>query len=398
MNSPMAKPPDALGAGVLSIALIGPSEDRRESIATALATLQGAATREFTSYPDLDDVPRLVDSDYDVIIVELDSNPEHALDLVENICGNSAVTVMVYSDRTNPEMLVRCMRAGAREFLTHPVTSSSIGEAMVRASVRRPAGQPIKKQVGKLLVFAGAKGGAGVTTIATNFAVSLAKEAGQKVALIDLNLQLGDAALGLGLNSEYSTVTALKNFSHLDSNYLSTLLTKHSSGLSVLAAPDRFTTEQITEEALDRLLHIARQDFDYVVIDAGSRFDLTGGTLFVPGATIYLVLQVGVAELRNATRLISTVLRSSGAKVEVVLNRYSSRTLSIDEASITNALTVAPSWKIPGDYPAARDAQNTATPLVLENSAIARAMREMTKSITGSNEAPEKKKRFQLFK
>jgi pilus assembly protein CpaE len=398
MNSPMAKPPDALGAGVLSIALIGPSEDRRESMASALATLHGAATREFTTYPELDDVPRLVDSDYDVIIVELDSNPEHALDLVENICGNSAVTVMVYSDRTNPEMLVRCMRAGAREFLTHPVTSGSIGEAMVRASVRRPAGQPIKKPVGKLLVFAGAKGGTGVTTIATNFAVLLAKESGQKVALIDLNLQLGDAALGLGLNSQYSTLTALKNFNHLDSNYLSTLLAKHSSGLSVLAAPDQFTTEQITEEALDRLLYIARQDFDCVVIDAGSRFDSTDKILFVPGAKVYLVLQVGVAELRNANRLISTVLKPSGAKVEVVLNRYSSRALSIDEASIAKALTMSPAWKIPGDYPAARDAQNTATPLVLENSAIARAIREMTKSVTGSNEAPEKKKRFQLFK
>jgi len=82
----------------------------------------------------------------------------------------------------------------------------------------------------------------------------------------------------------------------------------------------------------------------------------------------------------------------------VVLNRYSSRTLSIDEASIAKALTMPPSWKIPGDYPAARDAQNTATPLVMEASAISRAIREMTSAAVGTNDTTEKKKRFQLFR
>ena len=91
-------------------------------------------------------MPRLLESDYDVIIVELDSDPEYALDLVENICGNSSATVMVYSAQVYPDMLVRCMRAGAREFLTHPITPATIAEAMVRASVRRPAAVPTKRR------------------------------------------------------------------------------------------------------------------------------------------------------------------------------------------------------------------------------------------------------------
>ena len=136
---------DALGSGPLSVALIGPIESRRRSIAAVLASLQGGITREFIAYPQIDDVPRLLEADYDVIIVELDSNPEYALELVENICSNSSVTVMVYSEPVFPEMLVRCMRAGAREFLPQPVTASTIAEAMVRASVRRPAGRSVKK-------------------------------------------------------------------------------------------------------------------------------------------------------------------------------------------------------------------------------------------------------------
>src|SRR5260370_5886453 len=136
--STYTKDPDALGNKVLSVALIGAEERRRNAVAKALAGAQASVTREFSSYPELDDVPRLLDADYDVIIVELDSNPEHALDLVENICGRSSVTVMAYSAQADSEMLTRCMRAGAREFLTEPIALSTIAEALVRASVRRP--------------------------------------------------------------------------------------------------------------------------------------------------------------------------------------------------------------------------------------------------------------------
>jgi Flp pilus assembly CpaE family ATPase len=82
----------------------------------------------------------------------------------------------------------------------------------------------------------------------------------------------------------------------------------------------------------------------------------------------------------------------------VVLNRFTPRTLSIDEASITRALTIPATWKIPGDYPAARSAQNTATPLALEDSPISRIIQQMSRSACGSLDVPEKKKRFNLFK
>src|ERR1700761_4096825 len=81
--------PDALGSKVLSVALIGPQEQRRKAVAGALAGSQASITREFPSYPPFDDVPRLLDAGYDIIIVELDTDPEQALDLVEHICGNS---------------------------------------------------------------------------------------------------------------------------------------------------------------------------------------------------------------------------------------------------------------------------------------------------------------------
>jgi pilus assembly protein CpaE len=388
---------DELGTNILSVGLIFPEEKRRNAVTSALAGTQGNLTTVLPSYPELDDVPGLLETNFDVIIIELDSNPEYALDLVENICGNSSVTVMVYSEKVDSEMLVRCMRAGAREYLTEPIALNMIAEAMVRASVRRFPTRPVKKTDGKLLVFIGAKGGSGVTTIANNFAVSLANKSGQSTLLIDLNLSLGDAALDLGINAQYSTANALQNFSQLDFNFLSKLLSKHSSGLFVLAAPDRCFKVESFDEAVYKLLSIARQNFDYVVVDAGSRVGSVAESLAKESSTVYLVLQVGVSELRNANRLILNSLKTSCEKLEIVLNRYTHRVLGIDEESLNKALTMPVRWKIPSDYHAVRDAQNTATPLALNDSPISRVIGKMTTAVYGLPENPQKKKRFKLF-
>lgn len=386
-----------VGANVLAVALIGPDPERRQVISKALAGPQVGTTREFSVYPELDDVPRLLQQDFDVVIVDLDGNPEHALDLVESLCLNSSITVMVYSAHTDAEMLVRCMRVGAREYLTEPFAPGTIAEALVRAAVRRPAVRTVKKGTGKLVVFVGAKGGSGVTTVATNFALSLARESGKSTVLVDLDLPLGDTAVALGINTQYSTAIALENFERLDSHFLSTLLAKHSSGLQLLAAPDRYAPYQVTPEALTRLMAVARQGFDFVVVDAGSKLGSHLKLLFDEAAIVYLVTQVGITELRNANRLITEYFKGHSGKLQIVLNRYTARTLGIDEENVTKALTKPAEWKIPGDYPAARKAQNTATPLVLDDSPISRVVRQMARKACDLPAVAKKKHRFPLF-
>jgi pilus assembly protein CpaE len=393
--------PETFGGSNLSIVLIGPDDTRRRAAAVALAACQENTVREFSSYPPgLDDVPRLLEQNHDVIIIDLDSDPEYALELVESIGANGTATVMVYSAKTDAELLVRCMRAGAREFLTLPFSHSTMAEALVRASARRPAAKTVQTKTGKVLVFTGAKGGSGVTTISSNFAVALAQEPGHNVLLIDLDLPLGDAALNLGIVAEYSTINALQNASRLDSAFLSKLLVKHSSGVSVLAAPGKFPQFRTSDDAVDRLIAVAREEFDYVVVDIGSRHDLTSTTLFKDSHRIYLVTQAGIPELRNSNRLISQFYASGGPKLEIVINRYEPRALGVSEEHITKALTRPAQWKIPNDYGAVRKMQNTATPLALADSPISRLIRQMVKSISGQTAQPAaqgKKKGFSLF-
>src|SRR5208337_3421242 len=205
-----------------------------------------------------------------IVIIDLDGDPEFALKLVECISADGFATVMVYSESADPELLVRCMRAGAREFLTLPLEQKVVEEALMRAASRQPVMRTAKKAVGRLFAFLGSKGGAGATTVACNFAVALAKESQEKTLLIDLDLPLGDAALNLGIAAEFSAIDALQQVERLDTKFLEQLLVKHSSGLWVLAAPGRFIQFQADSEGINRLLQVARREFENVVVDLGS--------------------------------------------------------------------------------------------------------------------------------
>jgi pilus assembly protein CpaE len=393
-----ASSPDTIGSDALSIALIGPDGLRRKEAATALLKCEGTEVREYAAYPaSLDEVPRLLEQRNDVIIIDLDSDPEFALELVEGLCSNGATTVMVYSSKPDPDLLVRCMRAGAREFLTPPFAHNTMAEALVRAQSRRTVTRLPRKTGGRLLVFLGAKGGAGVTTLACNFAVALAQESAQSTLLIDLDLPLGDAALNLGIVTEYSTVNALQEAGRLDASFLNKLLIKHSSGVSVLAAPGKFPQFHATNEAIDKLMTVARQEFDNVVVDVGARLDLTDTALFKDAFTIYLVTQAGIPELRNSNRLISQFFNMGGPKMEVVINRYEPRAMGVSDETITKALTRPATWKIPNDYAAVRQMQNTATPLALGDSPISKLIKQMAVSICGQRATQPKKKGFRLF-
>ena len=392
--------PEAIAAPELSIALIGPDEARRQAASLALAECPGASVREFSTYPaDLGDLPRLLDHQHDVIMVDLDSDAEFALELVEGICAHGNATVMVYSSQADPDLLVRCMRAGAREFLTVPFTAGVMADALVRASARRPTPAVRPRKAGKLLVFMGAKGGVGVTSVACNFAVALAQEQNQKTILIDLDLPLGDAALNLGIVSEFSTVNALQAMDRLDGAFLSRLLVKHSSGVAVLAAPGRFPHYEPSNEAIEKLLAVARQEFDNVVVDLGARLNPVGTALYNEASTIYLVTQAGIPELRNANRLISQVFSNGGPNLEIVLNRFESRTWGVSEEHVTKALTRPAQWKVPNDHALVRKMQINATPLVLNDNPLARTIRQMAQSANGQAEsgAQGKKKGFSLF-
>jgi pilus assembly protein CpaE len=388
---------DTIGGPQLSIALISPDRRHLAAAAVALANCVGYEVSEFSSYPARpDNNSELLDQKFGVVIIDLDGDPEYALDLVEYISGEGFATVMVYSEYADPELLVRCMRAGAREFLTLPLEQNVVEEALIRAAGRQPMVRAAKKPVGKLFAFIGSKGGAGATTLACNFAVSLAKESQEKTLLIDLDLPLGDAALNLGITAEFSAVDALEARDRLDAQFLSQVLVKHNSGLWMLAAPGKFISYQPNTQAIDQLLSVARHEFVNVVVDLGSQLEMMETTAYREATTVYLVTQSGIPELRNSNRMIQEYFAAAVPRLEVVLNRFESRGQSVPEEHVTKALTRPAQWKIPNDYAAVRNMQISATPLVLTDSPISRQIRNMVNAVTGKTETAAKKKIFSL--
>ncbi len=384
----------------LSIAVIGPDDFLRGSLLDTLHHSHPAEVHDFPSYPPkLQDVHNLLDQHHDVVMIELDSDPKYAQEVMRAVCADGHSTVMVYSrmaetEIPDPDLLLRCMRAGAREFFSPPFAVPELHRALERAASRQPESQEPQKKRARLLVFCGAKGGAGVTNIACTFAIALRRLSAQKTLFIDMDLPLGDAALNLGIRPRYSTIDALQNYTRIDSSFLAKLVVRHDSGLAVLPAPGRFPFHLAPHEAYDKLFQVARENFDHVVVDAGSKFDLANGCAEYREASIlYLVTQSGIPELRNANRLIAQYQSLDGPKLEVVLNRYESKASGITAEQVRRALTCPVSWKIPNDYKAVRTMQDTAA-AVATDSSISRQIEAMVRAACGMAPAPAAKKAF----
>ena len=389
---------DASEGPFLTVAILDSDAQRRKAAAEALAGNKSLQITEIPSFPGkVGELAKLLPQTYNVVLFNVDCDRTLAFELAENLSANPRSYVMAYSSKSDTKMAVHVMRAGAREFFTTPVDPAEIAAAMQRAAEHYVATTPESKSVSRLFVFLGTKGGCGVTTLAANFALALAQESEGNTLLIDFGLPLGDVAINLGIKTEYSVANALQLTDRLDPRLLSTLVVKHNTGLSVLASPSEFTDSTTPLESIDKLVSVAREGYEFVVVDVGSRIDLLNTSLFDKSAIIYLITQVGISEMLNANRMVSKFFFTRDETLQIVLNRYKPSDLLFDERKITEALTRPPQWKVPDDYAAARRTRETSSPMVLVDSAIARAIREMAKSAAGLLEEKNAKRGFFSF-
>ena len=400
---------NSAASGDLSIAIVGPDEERRRQIVLALrgeeiaTELDGSRTpapgsvQEFFSYPvNLDELPKLLAHNYDVVFVDLDSDPDYALRTVAAISDANSATVMVYAAQADRDLVIRSMRAGAREFLSLPLAPGDMCGALAHVPAGGLAIVPFKASSKRQFVFMGAKGGCGVTTIASNFAVWVARESGQATLLIDLGLPLGDAAICLGMACNYSTANAFEDWRRLDGNFLGSLLAEHASGLQLLAAPGEFPGAAPPMQAIDKLLAIARQCFQYVIVDIGSRADLLDSSLFDEWSNPYLVAQPGISDLRNANRMITQLFAERNRKLQIVINRYAPQALGFGDDHIAKALTRPAHWKVPDEDSSGNRTRRTLHALAPEESTVARAIRLMARAACGLPALQEKRSFFSL--
>ena len=204
-----------------AVVLICPHETYRGQLKRAVEADGGKVLAAYDLYPGYAQLPALLELPCDAYIVEIDSDQDLGLDLVETICSRKpSGTVMVYSALHDQDRMVSAMRVGAREFLSGSVPAAQLRDALLRAAARN-ADRSLKRATGRAIVFWSAKGGSGVSTLAANFAMALRTEASEPVLLADLNPQFGDLAVLLGITPRFTVAEALKSAKRLDSEFLS---------------------------------------------------------------------------------------------------------------------------------------------------------------------------------
>jgi pilus assembly protein CpaE len=249
---------------------------------------------------------------------------------------------------------------------------------------------------GRIITVFSPKGGTGKTVTATNLASSFAKYEGKKTLLLDLDLQFGDAAIMLGLEPEKTIYDLVVAPGELDSEKLAGYTTRHTSGLDILPAPLRpEDAELVTEAKLARLLEVARESYDVIVVDTSPFFH--GPMLATLDRTDELLLVCGldVPTLKNVRLSLQTLelLAFPQNRIRVVLNRANSK-VGMKPGEVEGALDIKVRFELPSDGKVPL-AVNRGTPLVLadDKAEFSRSVRQMAKSLLPVEAAKAAQKR-----
>jgi pilus assembly protein CpaE len=333
----------------------------------------------------------------DVILVDIPSDNAsyalHAIELLHQELPDSALFAV--GSLSLPQIIVNAMRAGAREFVERPTTTTDLLEAFVRLTTAQRKSRREELR-GRMFTVVNAKGGSGATTVAVNLSLALQAAHGS-TALVDV-AHLGHCALHLNLKPLFSVGDAIRNLHRLDSSLLESFMTRHSGGLQLLAGPTMPVPTEPSNAEFAKLFDLLIGHFRYVVVDASSRIDSATRLVSNLAQMVLMVTHTDVASLWSAAR-VQQYLSESGShdKVQLILNRFR-KIPGFSEADAEAAAGVKLLWKIPNQYFAVSTAIDRGVPLSQQNNTdIARSFAALAARLT-EDDLDVKRKAWSLFK
>lgn len=293
----------------------------------------------------------------DLWILEIGEDPKKEFELIQTIKSFGAEKqVFLTSSRLEPELLIQALRAGAKEFFPQPLNKEEAKKALLTFKELREGEKVVKekKKRGKIIDVVGSKGGVGTTTVAVNLATSLAQSEGSPlVALVDMNLLFGEIPIFLDIESGFNWAEVARNISRLDSTYLMSILSKHSSGIYVLPSPTGLDGVNVaTPEIIEKLFEEMQEIFDFVVIDGGQSIDEISFKIFEIADTVLLISILSLPCLTNVKRLL-WIFKRLGNPPEENIHIIISRFLKKSEISLQDAersINKEVFWIVPNDY------------------------------------------------
>lgn len=378
-------------SNILRLALVDPQDASRETLKKMLLGMDvvwlEAECSRYEFFPDV-----VTQSTPDVGVVSLDSNPEKAISLLERLHIDAPECVLLaVSSSGDGQLILRSMRAGAREFLTLPVSLEDLMSALGRISEAKFGGASGKNRNTKIIAVCGASGGVGCTSLAVNLGCVLAANPANTVALLDLDLAIGDADVFLDTIPDYSLIDVTQNVARLDFQLLKRSLTKHSSGLYLLPRPVQLQdVSLITPESLRRVFGLLKATFSHIVIDVSKGFTETDLAAFEFADEVLMVVQLDLPCLRNLVRLQMSFDEIDGLrdKVKIVVNRVGLESGQIKMKKAKETIGREIFAQIPNDYRTMVEVRNNGVPLLEQapKAPITLAMQNLAKLLSG--EAP----------
>jgi pilus assembly protein CpaE len=336
----------------------------------------------------LDKLPRFEAGAPDLLLVAQPLLNGEDLERLETLSVQQPdMAIIVACGQQTPDFLLQAMRAGVREVMPMPIDPGALQSAVRRIDEKRNFSA---RSLGKVLAFISCKGGSGATFLAANLGYALAAAEGKKVALFDFNLQFGDASLFVSDQRPAASVASVAQQMHrLDQSLLISSMVQVTQNFHVLAAPEDPTqANDVHPEHVDALLRLARQHYDFVILDIGRSLDAVSVRALDQADMIFPILQATLPYIRDGKRLLQ-VFRSLDYrkdKIHLIVNRHTNNG-DIRLRDCEQAYGMEMFRTIPNHYEAAAASVNQGVPILQlqRASPVSKALQDLARTLAGES-------------
>lgn len=333
----------------------------------------------------------------ELIGIEVGDSVEQALALVKELHERMPrLAILVAARDTSVALMRSALEAGATDLLSLPLEKEELNKALLKVTHLRTAQHAAPQGVsGEIITLCGARGGLGVTTLAVNLAVRLHSLTEAKVALVDLDLQRGDVATFLNLAPTQSLAAMAAAHGEVDELLLYSTLTRHPSGIFVLAAPLQVEeADLIGHDEVTVALGLLRARFRFTLVDTART--LTGASLaaFAQTDRILLITDLSVPAVRSTRRTLEVLerLKAPAQQIDLLLMETGPGAVGLSDA--VRAMGKEPTFTIPRDEAAAMSALNAGAPLNGRPSALSATIDDLANKLAGIRPAEAKRSRL----
>jgi pilus assembly protein CpaE len=376
----------------LSFVVLSTDLDTFNDIRAALGT--DSRTQILSGGNDLEQVEKeIVRLKPSAAIIALGTDADQAMKMIQRMTTECPDTAMISAAKeTSSDLILRSLRAGAREFLRLPIIADELVTVLDRIEeFCAGKGEPSAPS-GRMTAVFSSKGGCGASFIATNLAACTEV----RTLLVDLNLESGDLGLFLNLEPRRTIVDMVSHRGVLDNDLISAYVTPFSKTLDLLAAPKEVDPlDRIKPEYIFELLERLRKCYQHVVVDLPHTFDGITQVALDQADKIVLVLSLDIPAIRSVKHALQFFDRVGypQSKIVVVVNRWSKR-FDLDLRKVEEFLSRPVAGFILSDYQTVVNSINMGTPIVKSNpsSKISRGFMEISRALTEQKTEPEKPK------